>query len=190
MSPVDSPTAPAANASSANRHISSRAPSANSGAIPLAVRRSALWPTRQAMWLVGPARSTRSRYPSKVPGTMSAPMASSEKPRVDSAAAATENGANENPQLPTISVVTPCMSLNGWGSSMSGTMSECACGSMKPGVTARPVASIVRRAGPRSRPMATTRSPSMATSASRLADPKPSNTSPPVITRSCIASLS
>ncbi len=60
-------------------------------------------------------------------------------------------GATENPQCPMISVVTPCLTLLSALGLIGSVKSEWVLMSMKPGVTARPLAAIVFAAAP-SRP--------------------------------------
>ena len=92
-----------------------------------------------------------------------------------------------NPQLPPMTVVTPCSGDGDRSGSQNTWASRWVCTSMNPGVTARPVASIVAAASapPLTRlPMAVIRSPTMPMSARRLGPPRPSITSPPRMSRS------
>ena len=95
-------------------------------------------------------------------------------------------GANVIPQLPITTDVTPCQQVDVPIGSHANCASRCVCTSTKPGVTNLPSASSVRFAAPTSSPIATIVSPSIATSARRGSEPKPSTTSPPLITTSCM----
>ena len=120
-SPVERPTAPARNASSASAHIVASASSREVAARP--VRGEAKRPVADERRDV--VRRTGGLDPIQVAG---------EAPREDGHAGkevaprirrrrradASSSGATENPQLPTTSVVTPWSSLNGCGSAISG----------------------------------------------------------------------
>src|SRR6202022_1794695 len=96
-----------------------------------------------------------------------------------------ETGAGEKPQLPTTSVVTPWRIFDSARRLSQRRQSECECMSMKPGVTVRPLASMVRPAGSRARsPTAAMASPVTPTSPRRAGAPVPSMSCPPVILRS------
>ena len=95
------------------------------------------------------------------------------------------SGAALMPQLPAITVVTPCEILKSMLGRASSAWSSWVCESMKPGATIRPAASIVRAAWlPARSPTATMRSSSMATSASKRGALVPSMTVPPRISKS------
>src|SRR5262245_37880636 len=83
-----------------------------------------------------------------------------------------------------MSVVTPCITLNAIFGSVSTAMSSWLWTSMKPGVTAKPVASSSTPARSGTVPTSTMRSPRTATSARAPGAPLPSYTVPPRITRS------
>ena len=103
------------------------------------------------------------------------------------AAVAGVSGASPSPSCPMTSVVTPWRVLHSCNGFTSGCKSECVWKSMKPGVTKRPSALIVRLApAPFNGPTATMRSPCTATSARCHGLPAPSINLPPVIIRSYI----
>src|SRR5919108_3158424 len=94
------------------------------------------------------------------------------------------------PQLPTISVVTPILSVLSAPRLANRLQSECEWQSMNPGATTRPAASITRLAAADARsPMAARRSPSTPRSARTHGAPLPSTTQPPRITTSSIVAL-
>ena len=86
-------------------------------------------------------------------------------------------GAIPAPQFPTISVVTPCISLKSMLVLITAS-SSCACTSINPGATVRPVASISRAASPSIAPTAAMRPSRTATSARNASVPLPSITLP------------
>src|SRR5262247_2529775 len=96
-------------------------------------------------------------------------------------------GTTPEPQLPTTSVVTPCITLKGMVGPRSTAKSSGLCTSMKPGVTAIPRASISVRPRSVTTPTAAIRSPATATSAGTPGAPLPSNTIPPRSTTSNVA---
>lgn len=90
------------------------------------------------------------------------------------------SGNGECPQLPAISVVTPCaswVSAAGWAGSVK---SACEWRSTNPGAITAPDASMVVRAVNGPSPIAAIRPAVIATSARRAGVPVPSTTSPPV----------
>ena len=103
-----------------------------------------------------------------------------------SSRSASLHGANVTPQLPSTTEVTPCQHDDEPIGSQASCASRWVWMSTNPGVTMQPSASIVRRPSPSTRPTATTRSPSMATSATCAGAPVPSTTEPLRMTRSCI----
>src|SRR5499427_2496713 len=96
-------------------------------------------------------------------------------------------GTTPEPQLPTTSVVTPCITLKGMVGSRSTAKSSWLCTSMKPGATAIPRASISVRPRSVTTPTAEIRSAVSATSAGTPGAPLPSNTIPPRSTTSNVA---
>ncbi len=90
-------------------------------------------------------------------------------------------GARPCPQLPTATVVIPCITLDCARPSTSSVKSACEWMSTMPGATTMPVTSITSHppTGAMSEPIAVIRSPSMATSARRGGEPVPSTTVPP-----------
>ena len=95
------------------------------------------------------------------------------------------SGAALMPQLPAITVVTPCETLKSMSGCASSAWSSWVCESMKPGATIRPAASIVRAAlAPARSPTAAMRPSLTATSASKRGALVPSMTVPPRISRS------
>src|SRR5580700_8313612 len=96
------------------------------------------------------------------------------------------SGASESEQLPGTTEVIPCSSAGFAAPSQSSWTSKCVCGSMKPGATTWPLASITRLASPRSAPTAAMRPALTATSAAKAGAPVPSTTRPPLISRSYI----
>jgi hypothetical protein len=65
--------------------------------------------------------------------------------RASSSRSSRRTGAKETPQLPTTTVVVPCQHAGVPSGSHMSCASRCVCGSMNPGVTTRPSASIVRQ---------------------------------------------
>ena len=95
------------------------------------------------------------------------------------------SGAALMPQLPAITVVTPCETLKSMSGCDSRAWSSWVCESMKPGATIRPAASMVRAAlAPARSPTAAMRPSRTATSASKRGALVPSMTVPPRISRS------
>ena len=82
-----------------------------------------------------------------------------------SSRSASLHGAKVTPQLPSTTDVTPCQHDDEPIGSQASWASRWVWMSTNPGVTMQPSASIVRRPSPSTSPTATTRSPSMATSA-------------------------
>ncbi len=75
-------------------------------------------------------------------------------------------GASDTPQLPTITVVTPWLTLGAIAGADSINLSSWVCASMKPGAAMRPVASIsCSPRSPSSRPRAAILPPRMPMSA-------------------------
>ena len=86
------------------------------------------------------------------------------------------------PQLPTTTVVTPCLIFGSICGAASTIWSSCVCTSMKPGATIFPATSMHRRRRcvAKFAPTAAMRSPSMRTSATKRGAPVPSTTVPPL----------
>ena len=90
----------------------------------------------------GCASSTAAKYSAVVDHGMSGRRESARSRTCSTGGNASLAGATPAPQLPTTSVVTPCMILKSTRGSRMTAASSCACTSMNPGATARPRASI------------------------------------------------
>ena len=100
------------------------------------------------------------------------------------------SGAIDSEQLPGMIEVTPCSRLGLAAPSQSSWTSKWVCGSMKPGATALPPASISARAGPSTLgPRAAIRPSFTATSPAKAGAPVPSTTRALRITRSYMPRL-
>jgi tripartite-type tricarboxylate transporter receptor subunit TctC len=99
-------------------------------------------------------------------------------------------GAKPTPQLPIITVVTPCHDDGRQEGSQVTWPSQWVCTSTQPGVTSAPSATISRRPRPALPPTWLMRPPSTATSPAKRGAPLPSTTVPPRMTRSCMGVVS
>src|SRR5712691_8708698 len=136
--------------------------------------------------------ATTSRYSAKVsqvqsiPASIASAAMSSARSRLRTTRCfwSRRHGASVKPQLPMITVVTPCQHEHVPSGSHATCASMCVCPSMKPGATTSPRASSSSRPRSGMRPMRAMRPSRTPTSARNAANPEPSTTSPPRITRS------
>ena len=184
MSPDASPIAPSsiARASSA-RIVASSSRLGARAAPPITHFRSVPWPTNEVRLIAGRASSQASAYWAKVVQVRRASRTASD--RSSSSAARPLTGADEPPQFPHTTSVTPmCRALSN-ASFTKTLLSECEWMSMKPGATTRSRASIIRVARrPAASPTSVMRPAVIATSARTPGAPVPSMTTPPRMRRS------
>ncbi len=144
--------------------------------------RSVVWPTSAAQLIAAGRASSAARYAANEPKR--SPPGSATR-LIGGTAVASPSGARLMPQLPTITVVTPWLTLGAMSGAASSRRSSCVCTSMNPGATTSPRASTTRAAGSApSAPTAVMRPPLTATSAARRGPPVPSMTVPPRSRRS------
>src|SRR5207244_505819 len=184
MSPDASPIAPSSIdvARSARIRASSSVVGARSSA-PMTHDRSVPWPTKEHTLIAGFTSSTASAYSpndDQVRWTMRR-----ESARSSSASAIPLTGADDPPQLPHTTSVTPMCNALSSASLTNIASSECEWMSMNPGAMTRSFASMTRAPSfARSAPTAAMRPRSIATSARRPGAPVPSITVAPRIKRS------
>ena len=184
MSPDASPIAPSSIdfARSARIRASSSVVGARSSA-PMTHDRSVPWPTKEHTLIAGFTSSTASAYSpndDQVRWTLRR-----ESSRSSSASARPLTGADDPPQLPHTTSVTPMCNALSSASLTNIASSECEWMSMNPGAMTRSFASMTRAPSfARSAPTAAMRPRSIATSARRPGAPVPSITVAPRIKRS------
>ena len=141
-SPELSPSAPSASASRSSARmasISSAVAARSSASIWLL--RSVVWPTSVATFTAGRARAIASTYAPKV-GYANASAPPSSASGTGSASPRSRAGDALIPQLPTMTVVTPCESLGHISGVRTTFVSSWVWTSMKPGARHSPVPSI------------------------------------------------
>ena len=174
-------------ASSVRIRASSLAVGARASA-PMTHERRVPCPTNEQTFIEGRARSTAAAYsPNDDHVRLTSSRASS---RSSSASARPLTGADEPPQFPQTTRVTPMWRALSRASFTNIASSECEWMSMNPGVIIRSETSSVRASSwARSRPIAAMRPSFIATSARRAGAPVPSMTLPPRSTRSITESV-
>jgi hypothetical protein len=149
----------------------------------MAATRSVEWPTSAATLVAAGAASSAFTHEAKV--VWRSKFGSSTRSSGIGSFMPFTSGAALMPQLPAITVVTPCETLKSMPGCDSSAWSSCVCESMKPGATIRPVASMVRAAlAPARSPTAEMRPSLMPTSASKRGALVPSMTVPRRMRRS------